>query len=193
MNCAVAFCDCGSQCSEKKNWFVVFTVPRHEKRIEEHFRIREIESFLPLYQTKRQWKDRSKGMLYLPLFARYIFVRIGDGKRVSVLEVPGVISIVGRKRESLPISDSYINFLREGLQQGRIDPHPYLKAGTRVRIHSGIMAGMEGVLVWRKNKFRVVLTVEMIMKSIMVDVEIDNIEPVRHDSRNSVSLLVDNT
>lgn len=161
-----------------KKWFAVFTAPRHEKQVEKHFRVREIESFLPLFNTQRQWKDGSKGVLQLPLFTSYIFARIGCGGRVPVLAIPGVVSIVGGGRDSMCVSDSYIHFLREGLQLGKIEPHPYLTSGTRVRIRSGIMAGMEGILLRRKNDFRVVLTLEMIMKSVKVEVEIDDIEPV---------------
>jgi transcription antitermination factor NusG len=160
-----------------KNWFAVFTTPRHEKRVEEHFRIREIENFLPLYETQRQWKDRSRGTLLLPLFPSYIFVRIDRNERVPVLEVPGVISIVGGVRESLPVPDTYMHFLREGLRQGKIEPHSYLATGTKVRIRSGVMVGMEGFLVYQKNKSRVVLTLEMITKSVTVEVAMDDIEP----------------
>jgi transcription antitermination factor NusG len=170
----------------EKNWFAVFTVPRHEKRVEEHFRLREIESCLPLYRTQRRWKDGSRGVLDLPLFSNYIFVRIDHGGRVPVLKVPGVISIVGWGPQPLSVSDSYIRWLREGLRQGKIEPHPHLTIGTRVRIHSGAMAGMEGVLIRKKNNFRVVLTLEMIMKSVTVEVEIEDIEPVGRISCGSV-------
>jgi transcription antitermination factor NusG len=161
-----------------KKWFAVFTAPRHEKRVEKHFRVREIESFLPLFRMQRQWKDGSKGTLQLPLFSSYIFARIGCGGRLPVLAIPGVVSIVGGGRDSMCVPDSYVHFLREGLQQGKIEPHPYLTSGARVRIRSGIMAGMEGILLRKKNDFRVVLTLEMIMKSVKVEVEIDDIEPV---------------
>jgi transcription antitermination factor NusG len=161
-----------------KNWFAVFTAPRHEKRVEEHCWVREIENFLPVCQMQRQWKDGSKGILRLPLFSSYIFVRIGCGGRLPVLAIPGVISILGGGRESLSVPDSYIHFLREGLRQRKIEPHPYLTSGARVRIRSGVMAGMEGILLRKKNDFRVVLTLEMIMKSVRVEVELDDIEPV---------------
>lgn len=162
---------------EAKRWFAVFTVPRHEKRVETHLRLREIENFLPLYRTRRQWKDGSRGMLQLPLFSSYIFVRIGCYGRLPVLKVPGVITIVGCGVQPSPIPDSYIHWLRDGLGQGKIEPHPYLTAGTKVRIRSGAMAGMEGVLLRRKNNLRVVLTLEMIMRSVTVEVEINDIEP----------------
>jgi transcription termination/antitermination protein NusG len=165
-----------------KKWFAVFTAPRHEKRVEQHFRIREIESFLPLCQKQCQWKDGSKKMLQLPLFSSYVFVRIDSGGRVPVLAIPGVISIVGCAREAWSVPESYIHFLRAGLQQGKIEPHPYLTSGAKVRIRSGLMAGMEGILVRTKSDCRVVLTLEMIMKSVRVEVGMDDIEPVGRSS-----------
>lgn len=166
----------------KKDWFAVFTTPRHEKRVEEHFRVREIESFLPLCRMRRRWKDGSKGTVQIPLFPNYIFVRIQRNGRVPVLEVPGVLSIVGSGRESMSVPESYIHCLQEGLQQGKIEPHSYLATGMRVRIRSGVMAGMEGILLRKKNDFRVVLTLQMIMKSVKVEVELDEIEPVDANS-----------
>lgn len=174
---------CGLEAA--KNWFAVFTVPRHEKRIESHFLLRGIENFLPLFQKQRQWKDGSKGTLHLPLFPNYIFARIGCIERVPVLKVPGVISIVGGPKP-LPVAESYIHFLREGLRHGKIEPHPYLTVGTRVRIRSGVMAGMEGVLLRKKNNFRVVLTLDMIMRSVTVEVEMEDIEPASQISRDPV-------
>lgn len=161
-----------------KSWFAVFTMPRHEKRVEAHLCVREIENFLPLYQRQRQWKDGSRGVVQLPLFSNYVFVRIEHRGRILVLKVPGVISIVGCGAQPLPVPDVYIHWLREGLRERKIEPYPYLVAGTTVRIRSGIMRGMEGVLLRRKNDVRVVLTVEAIMRSITVEVEIDDVEPV---------------
>jgi len=175
--------------NDPAGWFAVFTIPRHEKKIEQHFRVRRIESFLPLCRTQRQWKDGSRRTLELPLFANYIFVRIDCGGRVRVLEVPGVISIVGGPRKSLSVPDSYIDFLREGLKQGKIEPHPYLTAGTNVRICSGVLSGAEGVLLRKKNNFRVVITLEMIMKSVAVEVGIHDIEPVGRSCCAYVSQL----
>lgn len=170
--------DVESNGQPEKSWFAVFTVPRHEKRIEAQFGLRGIENFLPIYEKQRRWKDGSKGMLQLPLFSNYIFVRIGCGERVHVLKVPGVISIVGCGPQPVPISDFYIHFLREGLRYRKIEPCAYLKEGMRVRIHSGMMAGMEGILLRQKNNFRVVLTLDMIMKSVIVEVDLKEIEPV---------------
>jgi transcription antitermination factor NusG len=181
MENTIEYDGCGEN-GAAKNWFAIFTVPRHEKQVEQHFRVREIESFLPLIRVGRRWKDGSKGIVELPLFPSYTFARIGCGGRVPVLSVPGVLSIVGAGRNSMSISDSYIHFLQKGLQEGKVEPHPYLTAGTKVRIRSGVMAGVEGILLRKKNDFRVVLTLEMIMKSVKVEVELDDIEPVGRPS-----------
>jgi len=180
MNDSIACSETGCMNPEEPNWFAVFTVPRHEKRVEEHFRMREIESFLPVYEKRRQWKDGSKGMLQIPLFSNYIFVRIGPHGRAPVLKVPGVRSIVSSGPRPLPVSDYYIKWLREGIRHKKIEPHPYMTAGTKVRIRSGVMAGMEGVLLRKKNDLRVVLTLDMIMKSVSVEIELEDIEPVSH-------------
>jgi len=161
-----------------KDWLAIFVIPRHEKRVESHFRVRGIEGFLPLFQKQASWKDGSKHTLQLPLFPNYIFARVGYSERASVLDVPGVRFIAGGLRHSLPVPDAYIHFLKETTRLGRIEPHPYLTAGTRVRIRYGVMAGTEGVLLRKKNSFRVVLTLEMIMRSVTIEVAIEDIEPV---------------
>jgi transcription antitermination factor NusG len=174
-----------------KEWFAIFTAPRHEKRVDAYCRVREIESFLPLCRMQRQWKDGSKGTLELPLFSSYIFMRIGRGERIPVLAIPGVISIVGGGRESSSLQDSYIHFLREGLRQGKIEPNPYLTSGAKVRICSGMMAGMEGILLRQKNDFRVVITLEMIMKSVRIEVGLNDVELIGRTSNFHLSQLAD--
>jgi transcription antitermination factor NusG len=159
-------------------WFAVYTIPRHEKRLAEHFGVRQIEYFLPLYRTLRRWKDGSRITLELPLFPSYIFVRISRRERARVLEVPGVLSIAGCGREPLPLPDGEIEALRQGIGLVRLEPHPYLVVGERVRINAGPLAGMEGVLIRKKNSFRVVLTLSMIMQSIAVELDVDDLEPV---------------
>ena len=160
-------------------WFAVYTIPRHEKRLAEHFGVRQIEYFLPLYRTLRRWKDGSRVTLELPLFPNYIFVRISRRERVRVLEVPGVLSMVGCGREPAAVPEGEIEALRRGISLAKIEPHRYLVVGERVRINAGPLAGMEGVLIRKKNSFRVVLTISMIMKSIAVELDIEDLEPIK--------------
>src|SRR6266436_1290895 len=159
------------------NWFAAYTNSHHEKRVASHFAERQIESFLPLYATLHRWKNRCEVDLDLPLFPNYVFVHIDPRDRVRVLEVPGVLSLVGFGRTLAPLSDSEIEALRSCMGQRRIEPHPYLVIGERVRIKAGPMTGMEGVLVRKKSNFRVVLALDVIMQCVAVEVDADDLEP----------------
>ena len=132
-------------------WFAVYTTPRHEKHVSEILADRQIETFLPLYRSTRHWQKSRPVVLDLPLFPAYVFVRITRHARGAVLGTPGVLSIVGSSKESWPLPDLEIEALRSGLLERKIEPHPYLVVGERVRIKAGMMAGVEGVLVRKKN------------------------------------------
>jgi len=152
------------------SWFAVFTMPRHEKRVVGHCTERQIESFLPLYHVRHRWKNRTTANVELPLFPNYFFVRISPRERTQVLKLPGVLCIVSSGQQLLPIPDDYIDFLRGGLLAHRIEPHPNVEAGDRVCITTGPLAGMEGVLQRQKNGLRVVVKLEMIGRSVAVEV-----------------------
>jgi len=159
------------------NWFAAYTNSHHEKRVALHFSERQIESFLPLYSTAHGWRNRCTMIIELPLFPNYVFVRIDPRERARVLEVPGVLSLVGFGRTLAPLPDFEIEALRSGLGQRKLEPHAYLVVGERVRIKTGPMTGMEGVLVRKKNNFRVVLALDVIMQSVAVEVDADDLEP----------------
>jgi transcription antitermination factor NusG len=159
------------------NWFAAYTNSHHEKRVVSHFGERQIESFLPLYAALHRWKNRCEVDLDLPLFPNYVFVHIDPRERVRVLEVPGVLSLVGFGRTLAPLSDFEIEALRSCGGQRKIEPHPYLVIGERVRIKAGPMTGMEGVLVRKKSNFRVVLALDVIMQCVAVEVDADDLEP----------------
>ncbi len=165
--------------SSGSRWFAVYTTCRHEKRIAQHLNQREIEHYLPLYRADRKWRDGSKVTLELPLFPSYLFVRIKRSQRVSVLSIPGALAVVGGTGgQPAPLPDTAIDALRTGLKELRIEPHPLLRVGQFARIRSGAFAGMEGVVVRKKNGFRVVLTLEQIMQSVAVELDEDDVEPL---------------
>ena len=171
----------GTVCADANTslrWFALYTTPRREKHVSEILAQRQIETFLPLYRTTRQWKKSRPVVLELPLFPTYVFVRIAREARGAVLGVPGVLSIVGSSKESWPLPDFEIDALRSGLLERKIEPHSYLVVGERVRIKGGVMTGVEGILVRKKNDFRVVLSLDAIMRSVAVEVDADDIEPV---------------
>jgi len=164
--------------NNEPHWFAVYTTSRHEKRVAQHLREREIESFLPVYRTQHRWKSGTRAMLYLPLFPGYVLVRIGGNDRVGVLEVPGVVSIIGTARRPTPLPDFEVEALRAGLDPMRAEPHPFLTAGQRVRIRTGALAGLEGIVIRKKSGFRVVLSLDLLMQSIAIEVDGEDVESV---------------
>jgi transcription antitermination factor NusG len=169
-------------------WYAVFTMPRHEKRVAGHCTERGIESFVPLYQVRHRWKNRCTATVELPLFPNYSFVRMDVRERVQVLSLSSVRYLVSSGHEPLPVPDNYISFLRAGLLAHRIEPHPDLEVGDRVRINTGPMAGMEGILDRRKNGLRIVLKLEMIGRSIAVEVGAAEVSLVG-EQRKSASVV----
>lgn len=158
-------------------WYAAYTAPCREKRVFEHLGIRQIESFLPLYRSPRTWKNGCRVELERPLFPGYIFVRIAGGERVRILEVPNVLSIVSRGRVPEPLPDDVIETLRANLHLREIEPHPYLTVGERVSICAGPFAGLSGIVLRHKSSLRVVITLSLLMQSISVEVNLEDLEP----------------
>src|SRR5512141_39705 len=147
-------------------WYVVLTGARHEKRVAEQLERKDIEHFLPLYATVHRWKDR-RAYLELPLFPGYVFVRLALQHRLRVLEIPSVVRFVSFSGRPAPLPTVEVETLRRGLSaQVRAEPHPYLKIGHRVRIRSGPFSGAEGILLRKKDFLRVVLSIDLIMRSV---------------------------
>lgn len=163
-------------------WYAAYTCANHEKRVAEHLAGRGVEYFLPLYEAVHRWKDR-RVRLKLPLFPGYVFVRLPLAERLRVLQAPGVARLVGFGDTPTPLADAEIEALRKGLQvQIPMQPHPYVGEGQKLRILRGPLAGMEGTLLRRKGSLRLVLSIDLIMRSVVVDVDAEDICPI--DSRD---------
>jgi transcription antitermination factor NusG len=151
-------------------WYAAYTNAHHEKRVAELLARRSVEHFLPLYETVRRWKDR-RVRLQLPLFPGYVFVRLALRDRLQVLQVPGVANLVGFSGTPTALPPEEIDTLRNSLRNGvRAEPHPYLAVGRRVRVKAGPLAGMEGILVRKKNQDRLVISLDLILRSVAVEV-----------------------
>jgi transcription antitermination factor NusG len=158
-------------------WYAAYTSANHEKRVAEQLAARAVEYFLPLYDSVRRWKDR-RVTLQLPLFPGYVFVRMELRNRLHVLQTPGVARLVGFNGTPTALPHEEIDALRAGLTRGvRVEPHPYLSVGRRARIKHGPLTGMEGVLVRWKGNWRVVLSLDLIQRSVAVDVDAAAVEP----------------
>jgi len=167
-------------------WYAGYTASRHEKRVAEHFVQRGVEHFLPLYETIHRWNN-GRHRVQLPLFPGYIFVRIALRDRMRVIEVPGFARLVGFNSLPCPLPEADINKMKDALNKGVVaEPYPYLTVGTRVEIRNGPMQGMTGILLRRQNKCRVVISVDLIMRSMAVEVEASDVVPVRRSATSAI-------
>lgn len=156
---------------DRTRWYAACTCSRHEKSVARHLESRAIDAFLPLYQRVSRWKDR-RVIVQEPLFAGYIFVRISLAEKMRVLELPSVSRLIGFNGEPTPLPDEEIEALRDGLNGGvQATPCPYLAIGRRVRVRSGPLQGLEGILQKKKKAFRFIISMELIQRSISVEVD----------------------
>ena len=159
-------------------WWALYTRHQHEKTVADMLSSKGFEVFLPLYESVRQWKDRSK-MLLMPLFPCYVFVRGGLSRRLQVVTTPGVNMILSRGEHVAMIPDNEIQAIRTTVDGPfSVEPHPFLKCGERVRVIRGTLEGVEGILIRQKNMYRLVLSVDMLAQSVAVEVDAADVEPV---------------
>jgi len=161
-----------------KLWYAAYTCANHEKRVAEQLAERSVEHFLPLYESVRHWKDRQMH-LQLPLFPGYVFVRFALRDRLRVLQIPSVANLVSFNGAPAVLPEAEIEALKAGLERGvKAAPHPYLKIGRRVHITAGPLEGLEGILIRRKNAVRFVISLDLIQRSIRLDIDAASVEPV---------------
>ena len=160
-------------------WYAAYTRANHERRVADQLDERGVQNYLPQYESVRNWKDR-KVRLQLPLFPGYVFVHLGLPSRLQVLQVPGVAWLVSFAGRPAAVPEEEFARIRGFLDKGfRAEPHPYLKAGRRVRVRSGPFEGLEGIVVRRKNSARLVISLELIERAMAVDVEEAVLEQLR--------------
>ena len=162
-------------------WYAVYTTVRHEKVVAQQLEQRSVEAFLPLYRSVQRWKDRRK-LVELALFPGYVFVKIAIEERIRVLQVPGVVSLVGFNGKFPALPETEITALRSGLQNNLYaEPHPYLRIGKRVRVVRGPMTGAEGILTRKKDRYRVVISIDVLVRSVAVEIDATDVEVVGSD------------
>jgi transcription antitermination factor NusG len=160
-----------------ERWYAAYTSANHEKRVALQLGQRSVEHFLPVCESVRRWKDRRKN-LELPLFPGYVFVRIALPERLRILQVPGVACLVGFGGVVAALPEEEIEALKKGLSSGvRAEPHPYLRVGRKVLVKNGPLAGLQGILTKRKNRVRLVVSVELIQRSVAVEIDEADVQP----------------
>jgi len=159
-------------------WYGVRTRSNHERIAAAILEGKGYEHYLPLYRTRRRWSDRVV-TIDLPLFPGYVFCRFDPRRRVPIVSTPGVIGIVGFGNEPAPIPDIEIEAIDQILRSGLLtEPHPFLREGQRVRVTQGALKNMEGILAKRKSDYRLVVSVNMLQRSVAVEIDQDSVTPV---------------
>jgi transcription antitermination factor NusG len=161
-------------------WYAVHTRARHEKAVAQRLRELGYVSFLPLVKETHRWSDRKK-TVELPLFGCYVFVQmtLGGKDRLSVSSTDGVLQIVGTRGQGIAIPDEQIEAVRLVMaEQLPWSEHPFLKIGQRVRIRGGAMDGIEGILLARNGDRTLVISVDVIQRSLAVRIEGYRVEPL---------------
>ena len=167
----------GSTLGSAENWYAVYTRARHEKKVAVQMQEHSIEFFLPLYKQQKRWNNGLRVQIESPLFPGYLFTRIHLSRRLEVLKLSGVVSFICTGNGcpvALPVSD--IDHLKIALDKFRTEPHPFLTIGQSVRIIAGPLAGLEGILIAARNQSRVVLSIDLIKRSVAIEVDSADIE-----------------
>ena len=163
---------------ETAHWYAAYTCARHEKKVAAQLSERAVDCFLPLYATPRRWKNM-RTHVHLPIFPGYVFVHLALRDRLRVLQTPGVARLVGFNGYPAALPAAEIEAIRASLASGqRMEPHPFLKVGRKVRVRSGPFQGLQGILLRSKAMNRFVLSLELIMRSVAVEMTEENLEAV---------------
>lgn len=165
-------------CSSESRWFAAHVKSRHEKKVALQLTNSNLECFLPLYQTRQRWQDRT-AIVDLPLFPGYVFIHIDPREKLRVVKLSGVLDLVGVHGQPTPIDRAEIDNLRQCLtHDGTVQPHPFLAVGRRVRIRTGPLADTEGILTRKKGRCRLVISIRLIERSVSVEVDAHDIVPL---------------
>jgi transcription antitermination factor NusG len=161
-----------SETNETLVWLAVQTWPRYEKKIALELAKKQVEVFLPLVASEHQWSDRRR-IVQLPLFPGYVFLRAPEtfASRISILRTNGVINFVGARNVGTPIPVNEIESVRALLARGiTFQNHSYLNIGQRVRIRGSSLDGVEGILVERNHDLSLVVSIQIIQRSLAIRV-----------------------
>lgn len=165
--------------TSKYPWFALLVRSRHESCVADYLNGQGYEWFLPLYKSRKRWSDRIK-QVESPLFPGYLFCRFNQHDRLPILKTPGVIQVVGFNRVPAVVDESEISALQTLMAAGVPNhPCPFLEVGDRVRIESGPLRDLEGILMDFKGHHRLVLSVTLLQRSVAVEIDSALVSPMR--------------
>jgi transcription antitermination factor NusG len=159
-------------------WYALTVKPNHERAAAQALESKDLQTFVPLLRSRRRWSDRIQE-LELPMFAGYVFCRFPGAERARILATPGVKSVVGFGNRPAPVDDGEIRAVRSLVASGLpVHPWPFLRVGERVRVEAGPLCGVEGILTQVKDAWRVVVSIELLQRSIAAEVDRDSLSVV---------------
>ncbi|HLE24044.1 MAG TPA: UpxY family transcription antiterminator [Thermodesulfobacteriota bacterium] len=163
----------------EKQWYAIYTRSRHEKVVYELLNDKGVETFLPLRVLLSQWKDRKK-KIESPLFPGYLFTRINIlDDFTKVITSKGVVKILGTNGTPIPIPTDEIDSVKTLLKSGlKYDPYPFLKSGMKVQVIRGPLQGIIGKINERLGKYKLLISIELIKRSISVEIDVKDVEPI---------------
>lgn len=162
--------------TSKVAWYAVKARPRHERVVARGLEERGVRCFLPLWRRLRRWSDRLK-VVETPLFPTYLFVEIAPRQRLDVVRVRGAIDLVGG-REPVAVDPEEIDALLRLAAGGAVlEPHVFLREGQRARVSSGPFRGVEGFLVERRPRSKLVVSVTLFSQSVALTLDAGDVEP----------------
>ena len=162
----------------QRHWLAAYTKARHETRVARQLTSKLVLHLLPTYQRSARWSDRVKRTM-APLFPGYVFVHVSEEERVRVLQTTGVVNIVSIGGKPLPLRQADVEMLQQcAARPHQFEPHPFLSVGQRVRVKQGPFEGWQGILVYKKNAARLVVSLEQIMQSVSVELDGMDVEPI---------------
>ncbi len=159
-------------------WFALRVRSNHERVAALHLRERGFEEFSPTFKAERQWSDRKKQIDQF-LFPGYVFCRLNPEDRLPVLTIPGAVGLVGFGKGPTAIPENEIESVRKMVGTGLlVGPWPFIAAGQTVAIERGPLRGVEGVLQEIKKGFRLVVSVNLLQRSVYAEVDRSWVRPV---------------
>jgi transcription antitermination factor NusG len=172
-------------------WYALHVRTRFEKVVARNLQGKGYEEFLPLYRRVNRWSDRVKE-IELPLFPGYVFCRFNPHDRLPILTIPGVNAVVGIGKNLMAVDESELDAVRAVLKsEAYCEPWPYLEIGQRVQVEYGPLAGTQGIVTMVKNTYRLVISVNMLQRSVAVEIDRDCLKPIsKGDKKPHHELLV---
>lgn len=152
-------------------WFAVRVKSNHEKAVCSHLDMKGFESFLPVRRTRNRWADRFK-IVDTPLFGGYVFSRFERSWSNAILSTPGVLQITGMGGQPEPVLDTEMAAIRRAVEaNAQLQECDFFVKGRRATVVRGAMAGLEGTVVDLKQKSRLVLSISLLQRSVMLEID----------------------